>query len=161
MGKITDVITENNRNILRLEGDEDRVIDEQSTQRISGVKTITFKTTTKKIIKDEDDNTISEETVEENKIGTKYARNLLIDILTDDDNDTPIEHRFGDGSTQNRRETESLDDDKTDELDITNDITQDGDKIIIKSEYPAEQDESWNEIGINAESDTLLQYLNP
>jgi len=165
--KLTDEVFENRERIKRFEDNptEENIVTIESEDISFDTELIKLQTTTTKKIVDDSGTTVSSETLNTQKIGTFYARDLLLNILSGNGTDGVSGHVFGTGSNRSdRRTVNSLSNDVTSSLNVNESVTNNTNNIVINTEITNLEDVSFSEsdiseIAINTVNGNLIQYL--
>jgi len=165
--KLTDEVFENRERIKRFEDNptEETIVTIESEDISFDTELIKLQTTTTKKIVDDSGTTVSSETLNTQKIGTFYARDLLLNILSGNGTDGVSRHVFGTGSnSSDRRTVNSLSNNVTSSLNVNESVTNNTNNIVINTEITNLEDVSFSEsdiseIGINTVNGNLIQYL--
>jgi len=165
--KLTDEVFENRERIKRFEDNptEENIVTIESEDISFDTELIKLQTTTTKKIVDDSGTTVSSETLNTQKIGTFYARDLLLNILSGNGTDGVSGHVFGTGSNRSdRRTVNSLSNDVTSSLNVNESVTNNTNNIVINTEITNLEDVSFSEsdiseIAINTVNGNLMQYI--
>jgi len=165
--KLTDEVFENRERIKRFEDNptEETIVTIESEDISFDTELIKLQTTTTKKIVDDSGTTVSSETLNTQKIGTFYARDLLLNILSGNGTDGVSGHVFGTGSnSSDRRTVNSLSNNVTSSLNVNESVTNNTNNIVINTEITNLEDVSFSEsdiseIGINTVNGNLIQYI--
>lgn len=165
--KLTDEVFKNRERIKRFEDNptEENIVTIESEDISFDTELIKLQTTTTKKIVDDSGTTVSSETINTQKIGTFYARDLLLNILSGNGTDGVSGHVFGTGSnSSDRRTVNSLSNNVTGSLNVNESITNNTNNIVVNTEITnfdsiSLSEDDITEIGVETVGGDLLQYI--